>query len=150
MSGPPDKLVVSELVQEALEAGADGTALRVTSSSMRPRLVAGDRVWIERVSARSLRPGDVVVCRVDGAGLVVHRLIWRDRPFGSPTRLYTKGDALSYIDRTVGIERMVGRVVKVEREGRSIAATTLGDRIRCWLLAARQGVARWLCPGDTA
>lgn len=106
---------------------------------MAPRLAEGDRIVVKAVSPRALAPGDVIVFESDSAGFVVHRLVWRDRPLGQPSRLYTRGDALGYFDHAVPMERVLGRVVSVEREGKRVRPTTLRDRARCILLAARHG-----------
>lgn len=97
---------------------------------MRPRLVEGDRIHIERVALRSLMPGDVVVYASASAGLVVHRLIWRDRLLGQPTRIYTKGDALDTLDRVVTADQVLGRVVGIDRGGGLASPTSTGDRLR--------------------
>lgn len=130
------------LLREVLENDAGEAVLRVASASMRPRLEAGDRIVIRRRSPRSLRPGDIIVFESETAGLVVHRLIWRDNPLGRPTRLYTKGDALDRLDRAVPIDRLLGRVERITRGGESLSPTTPLDRLRCLLRAAGHGLRR--------
>lgn len=126
----PDGLTAERTVREILQDRAGRAVLRVASGSMRPRLEEGDRIHIESVPARSLMPGDVVVYESESAGLVVHRLIWRDRPLGQPTRIYTKGDALDTLDRSVTVDRVIGRVVSIDRGGGSASPTSTGDRLR--------------------
>jgi signal peptidase I len=143
MTALPDSLTAERAVREILQDRAGRSVLRVSSGSMKPRLEEGDRIHIERVSPRSLMPGDVVVYASESAGLVVHRLIWRDRPLGRPTRIYTKGDALDTLDRSVAVERVLGRVVSIDR-GRGLASpTTTGDRLRCIGTAAGCFVRRF-------
>jgi len=131
------------LLRDVLRGKAASAVMRVSSGSMAPRLAEGDRIKVEAVAPRSLRPGDVVVFESEAAGLVVHRLIWRDRPLGRPTRIYTRGDALDRMDRSVPVERVVGRVVSVTREESRFNPTTRRDRLRCWMLAAGLGLRRW-------
>ncbi|MGH9868237.1 MAG: S26 family signal peptidase [Candidatus Polarisedimenticolia bacterium] len=131
------------LLREVLRTEPGFAFMRVSSGSMSPRLAVGDRIEVKAVAPRSLRPGDVVVFESEAAGLVVHRLIWRDRPLGRPTRIYTRGDALDRMDRPVLVDRVVGRVVSVTREESRFSPTTLRDRLRCWMMAAGLGLRRW-------
>jgi signal peptidase I len=116
--------------------------LRVSSSSMAPVLRAGDEITVEAVSPRRLGAGDIVVFRSEINGLVVHRLVWRDKPLGRPSRLYTKGDALDRFDLPVTPEQVLGRVVSVLRGGHRFVPTTVAGRIRCLGLAAARGSRR--------
>ena len=142
MSGTPGSLKAESLLREVLEQRAGRAVLGVTSSSMSPRLIEGDRIAIEYVPPRLLWPGDVVVFRSDTAGLVVHRLIWRNHPLGQPTHIFTKGDAVDRLDRSVGVESILGRVVGIEGgEGRR-KPTTTSDRVRCLWQAAGYGLRR--------
>jgi len=134
MTALPDGLTAERTVREILQDRAGRSVLRVASGSMRPCLEEGDRIHIESVPLRSLMPGDVVVYESESAGLVVHRLIWRDRPLGQPTRIYTKGDALDTLDRSVTVDRILGRVVSIDRGGAS--PTSAGDRLRAISTAA--------------
>ena len=87
--------------------------------SMRGTFRPGDRLTVEPVSLSDLRAGDVVVfhgvnCRED-ADTIVHRVV-AVRADG----LVTRGDNSSTADLyPLTEERLVGRVVKVERGGRS-------------------------------
>ena len=143
MSGTPGSLIAETLVRDVLDRETGRAVIKVTSSSMSPRIEAGDAISIVRAEPRSLLPGDVVVFRSDEAGLVVHRLIWRNHPLGRPTHIFTKGDASGRLDRSVSIDRVVGRVEDIRRgEGHRSPTTTL-DRVRCLLLAAGYGSKRW-------
>ncbi len=106
---------------------------------MAPRLLEGDSIHIEPVRAKRLAPGDVIVFASESAGFVVHRLIWRTRPLGEPTVVYTKGDALDHLDRRVTLDRVIGRVVGVVRGEELTSPTTWVDRVRCVMLAAGYG-----------
>ncbi|HEY3176116.1 MAG TPA: signal peptidase I [Candidatus Polarisedimenticolia bacterium] len=144
MSGTPGILIVESLVRELLDRETGRAVVKVTSSSMSPRIEAGDLVSIVRAEPRSLLPGDVVVFRSDEAGLVVHRVIWRNNPLGQPTHVFTKGDASGCLDRSVSIDRIVGRVEGIDKGGGHRSPTTPLDRVRCLLLAARYGARRWV------
>lgn len=134
--------IVDGMLREVLDGGAGRATLRVASSSMSPCLEQGDAIEIEQVRPNRLRAGDIVVFRSEEAGLVVHRLIWRDNPLGRPSRIYTKGDALARPDRSVTIDRVLGRVVSIRRGDNSFGPVTYSDRLRCLSLAARLGGRR--------
>lgn len=144
MSGTPGSLIAETLVREILEREEGRAVLRVASSSMSPRIETGDLISIVRVAPRQLLPGDVVVFRSAEADLVVHRLIWRDRLLGRPSRIFTKGDASSCLDRSVSVDQVVGRVEGITRGGGRRNPTTPLDRVRCLILAARYGARRAL------
>jgi signal peptidase I len=85
-----------------------GGALRfqVVSRSMAPALMIGDIV--EAVPATRLIPGDVVVLHEPGR-FIVHRLV------ATWPRVITRGDARRNFDAPVTRNRIVGRVVAIER-----------------------------------
>jgi hypothetical protein len=109
--------IVKDLIREEM---AQGTAFcfRVISGSMAPLIGAGDEVVVERASADRLRRGDIVLYTVNGA-LHTHRLLARRR-HGNATLLVTKGDAFLNPDQPWREEQLLGKVVAVRREDRTI------------------------------
>lgn len=81
------------------------------------------------------------------SGLVVHRLIWMVPPVGEPRALYTKGDALSYLDRPIAAGNCLGRVVEVERGGTRRRVRRTGACMG-WLSAAAGWTARRVLTGS--
>jgi hypothetical protein len=108
---------VSDLIREEM---AQGTAFCfcVISGSMAPLIGAGDEVVVEWASADRLRRGDIVLYTVDGA-LHTHRLLARRR-CGDATLLVTKGDATLNPDQPWRETQLLGKVVAVRREDRTI------------------------------
>ena len=103
-----------------------GQAFRLTVSgrSMAPVLMPGDEIVAERISdAREAGLGDLVVVDLPGAGLVVHRLLWRGRE-----SVRTRGDATGRMDPPVARERVMGRVVEATRAGRAMLPGTWSRR----------------------
>lgn len=135
-------MVVEGLVKTLLEGKEGRATLRVVSGSMRPTLQEGDLIEVDRVPTRALWPGDLVVFQSESAGIVVHRLIWRDNPLGQPMRIYTKGDALGYLDHAASADRVLGRVGRILRGERSLKPVKMLDRARSLARAARHGVRR--------
>jgi hypothetical protein len=100
-----------EIGAEACRALPPGARfrLRVSGRSMEPVLLDGDEVEAERIADGDARLGDLVVVDLPGAGLVVHRLLWRSR-----RGLRTRGDGSGLMDPPIAPARFVGRVLGAE------------------------------------
>lgn len=122
------------LLREALERGARAT-LRVTGGSMWPLLAAGDRVDLGTPRPKELRPG-AVVCVERGSDLVVHRIV-----AVRGGRIRTRGDRSLVGDAWLPLERVVGRVVGIERRGWRKALRLLPPASGLWRrIAAFRGL----------
>ncbi len=121
-----------ELVRAGLEAGTT-FRFRIVSESMRPALRAGDDVLVSKVDWRRLRAGDIVLCDT-GRVLVAHRLLGIRRRGGEP-ELLTKGDANRREDVRYGLAAYRGRVMRVERGGRTIDLDSAPGRIAAGIRA---------------
>jgi polysaccharide biosynthesis/export protein len=100
----------------------DGHAMRVPvrGGSMHPALREGD-VAVVAPFLGLPRIGQIVLARTAGLPLVVHRLV--EVELRSGRRLYRlRGDAEAASDAGVLREDLYGRVIAVEREGRSLSA----------------------------
>jgi signal peptidase len=102
-----------ELVDEVARTAGE-VRLKVTGASMLPALWPGDLVTVRRSDAAELRPGQIVLYR-DEAKLTAHRI-----QRISPTQLITRGDSVPSCDPPVGALEIVGQVVAILRNGRSI------------------------------
>src|SRR5439155_10883526 len=113
------------ILEEAARLWVEGKGglIPTAGRSMRPTFEDASRVWVEPLERA--RFGDVVVYS-SGAFLVVHRVVgW---PWGRACR--TKGDGLPHLDRDlVPRERILGRVVGVEREGERFETDGPGGRV---------------------
>jgi signal peptidase I len=92
------------------------TAVAVEGSSMFPVLVSGDKVLAKRSSLEDLKIGDIVVLSDQSHNHVAHRIISIDAS-STPAQITTKGDVYYAPDAPVGIDRIVGKVVAVQRQG---------------------------------
>jgi len=85
----------------------------VSSLSMKPALLPGDRLrWVESRPA-DLRFGDIILY-FHGHDLVAHRFLFRRKKRGR-TMLVCHGDALPYPDRPFAQEALLGRCIAVTR-----------------------------------
>lgn len=82
----------------------------VRGDCMAPLFAGGDRVRV--AAARFYAPGDVVVFRSAGGGLVAHRLLGY-RLHAGALALVTRGDACPVHDAPVPLAAVLGRVEAV-------------------------------------
>ena len=92
---------------------------RAHGRSMWPSIQDGDMVEIQPVGEKRIRKGDVVLFnpRTECDNLIVHR-VTKIRTENDVTRYTTQGDALYYPDGQITRDKVLGRVVSIEREGR--------------------------------
>ena len=119
-----------DLSAEILRQGGS-FQFRAHGSSMVPFIRDGDLLTVAPVAPAGLEIGDVVLFRTRRDRLLAHRLVHKSER-GSEWTLEMQGDARLSSDRPVPGERVLGRVVRVQRDGR----TYRPDR-GSWLLAAR-------------
>jgi hypothetical protein len=104
-------------IAEALEQHGR-VSLRVQGTSMLPWMRPGDIASIRRVSADTIRCGDVVLFRRKSQ-LFVHRIIEKRGARGA-AQFRAKGDAHPTCDGLVEQQELLGRVVRIYRRGRRI------------------------------
>ncbi|MGA2437090.1 MAG: S24/S26 family peptidase [Acidobacteriaceae bacterium] len=103
--------------------------LKVNGASMLPSVWPGDIVTVRRRSAAELLPGSIVLC-YRNRGLVAHRLIGRQGD-----RILTRGDSHLRDDPPFAGEEVLGEVVSILRNGRSVALTPAWwHRIFSWIM----------------
>ena len=88
--------------------------LQVTGTSMLPAVWPGDVLTVRRRCAAELLLGQIVLCYRDGR-FCAHRLVGRRGDC-----LITRGDSMPNEDRPFRDEEVLGEVVGVLRQGRSI------------------------------
>ncbi|TET31752.1 MAG: hypothetical protein E3J72_21640 [Planctomycetota bacterium] len=107
----------------------------VSSSSMIPALLPGDRLqWVE-TSPADLRFGDIVLY-LRGHVLVAHRFLFKRRK-GGRTMLVCQGDALPYPDRPLAREALLGRCVAVSRGEKTWAVNRFSNITIAFLTMAK-------------
>ena len=88
-----------------------------TGVSMSPYIRDGDMVLVQH-SLRPIRPGDVIVFR-RADGFVGHRVLFRRGQTGGMV-YRTKGDNLRGFDAPVHQSSVLGRVVRIQKNSKSI------------------------------
>ena len=140
-----------DLTAELLSRGTT-VRFRPSGRSMYPSIREGELITVEPVAARDVKRGDIVLYRSE-RGLLAHRVVG-----SSPTQssvlspqssLLLKGDASLSCDQPVAAQQILGRVVGVERNGRSVALASPGAKL--WHKARRlaSGLKGWIYPVGT-
>lgn len=93
--------------------------------SMLPSLWPGDVLTVEQESLDSIAEGEIALFERHGQ-FVAHRVVRRNP---SETHLVTRGDALQFLDEPVSAQRILGRVILVERGGRRLNRVPVCSRL---------------------
>lgn len=103
-----DEAAICALAQQTLFASGR-VFLRVLGGSMLPSVWPGDLLTIRRAEIADLAPGDLALCGLN-ARFVIHRVVANDGH-----RLITRGDAHASDDPPVPANRVLGKVVEMQR-----------------------------------
>jgi signal peptidase I len=90
----------------------------VASSSMTPTIVPGDDLSVSSVPSDQLHIGDIVLFEREG-DWIAHRLISLAHKDGL-TRVVTRGDNAIGSDQPAPVSDVLGRVVEIRRDGRTV------------------------------
>lgn len=115
---------------------------RPGGQSMRPAIKDGEAILVEPVKLSQIHPDDIILYRME-RGVIAHR-VQRLEQRGGDILFITRGDTSHADDAPVPAEDVLGLVVAVERDGRTI---TLTGRTARWRRAARRLASRvrsWL------
>lgn len=125
----------TEVVEATLDVwsrAGEQHLLPILGRSMLPLIRAGDQVLVAHGWA-NVRRGDVIVF-LQEKKMVAHRLL-RIHKDDTVTTFITKGDNVPYLDPPVSDHQVVGRVLKIERDGRWLSIDTPIWRRLGWLIA---------------
>jgi len=134
---------LTEIMRAVLTQGKP-FRFRAMGLSMSPFIKDGDVVTIRPLGSRPPRTGDVAAFLYPGTGKVaVHRIV-RERS----GRYSLKGDNIPDIDGLLPLDRILGTVSRVEREGAKVSlggragAAAIASLSRSGLLSKAVGAAR--------
>lgn len=129
LSGP----ALTELLQAVMARGAP-FRFRARGCSMHPFIKDGDVITVAPLAERAPGVGDIVAFRPDAQRLVVHRIVAvRGNAYD------IQGDSLRLADENVPRDRIIGRVVRAERNGKPVRFVT-GAPARIVALLTRSGI----------
>ncbi|HKP86533.1 MAG TPA: signal peptidase I [Blastocatellia bacterium] len=112
---------------------------RAGGRSMHPTIKDGEMITVEPARAGEIKRGDIVLYRLK-RGVIAHRVIGIEKAEGAHRRFILRGDSCSTSDAPVEEEKVLGRVISVEREGRNV---DLASRKAKLIRAARSRASRF-------
>lgn len=124
--GPADRL--AELSARLL-GGGHRVRFRAPGRSMHPTIRDGEAITVAPVAAEAVRRGDIVLYRLDRS-VIAHRVAGIERDAAKGLRFMLRGDACGGRDAPVAAGQVLGRVVAVERGGRTQGLYTKRAQMR--------------------
>ncbi|MDD2521201.1 MAG: S26 family signal peptidase [Anaerolineaceae bacterium] len=111
-----DSVELATLLRAAIDAGYSAS-FNAPGNSMLPFIHSGDKIFVAPLGKSSIRLGDVLVfIQPDSGHVLAHRVVKL-----KADRILCKGDNVANLfDGWVFFEDVLGRVVKVQREGKPI------------------------------
>jgi len=139
-----------DLTTELLSQGAT-VRFRPSGRSMYPSIREGELITVEPVRASDVKLADIVLYRSQ-RGPIAHRVVGTSPAQSSvlSPHYFLRGDASLSCDQPVEAHQILGRVVGVERDGRSIQLASRGAKL--WHRARRlaSGLKGWIYPAGTS
>jgi Peptidase S24-like len=124
------------VIADGLATGAT-VRFRAEGDSMYPTIRDGETIAVVAVSASEIVCGDILLCR-HGVRLLAHRVVAATASAGN-LMFELQGDAKSSCDAPIGAHAVIGKVISVQRNGRSIRLCGAASRMR---RAARSAASR--------
>jgi GNAT superfamily N-acetyltransferase len=141
-----------DLSAEILRQGGS-FQFRAHGSSMAPFIRDGDLLTMAPCDPADLAVGDVTLYRTHRDRVVAHRIVAKSVQRGQWT-LVTQGDARLHPDSPVPGDRLLGRIVRIQRGDRIYHVDRgpwrLAARLWLWLLPLRRAAARLVRAVKTA
>ena len=106
-----------EHIREVLTV-APAVTIKAGGLSMAPVIRDNDAVILEKTDTGSIRRGDIILFGKDSR-LIAHRVIRRSDCSGK-TEFLTKGDAAFDFDGTIAADRVLGKIISVARNNRTV------------------------------
>ena len=109
-----------KVVVNLLQSG-EGVRFNAPGRSMTPTIREGETITVNPVTHLEVRKGDIILYHND-TGVIAHRVVYIQRP--DPRRpqvsFILRGDASVTDDKPVTEGQILGKVISVERNGRTI------------------------------
>jgi signal peptidase len=132
-----------ELSRQLLSLGL-GVRFRAPGTSMHPTIRHGELITVEPVSPSELKRGDIILYRLKG-NFIAHRLVKIQKKNGGGLIFLLRGDASINYDAPVKPEQILGKVVCLERDQRTIDPYSLNVRIWSMLYLLLARLKRSIC-----
>ena len=141
--------ILLDLTTELLSQGTT-VRFRPSGRSMYPSIREGELITVEPVVASDVTLGDIVLYRSQ-RGLIAHRVVGSSPTQSSVLRphFFLRGDSSLSLDEPVTARQILGRVVGVERDGRSVALASRGAKVWHKIRRLASGLKGWFYTGGT-
>lgn len=113
------------LIKKVLE-NKKSVCLVMCGRSMEPFLKEGDRLYISSCRLQDYKPADIIAFQTDAtdAGIIIHRMFRKKGDY-----FFTKGDASLRYDPPVALCRVLGKLVKVNRNNKILYGNKINGRL---------------------
>jgi signal peptidase I len=132
-----------DLTTELLKQGTT-VHFRPSGRSMYPSICEGELITVEPVRASDVKLEDIVLYQSE-RGLIAHRVV----EIASSRLFQLRGDASLSCDEPVEAQQILGRVVGVKRNGRSIPLASRGAKMWHKTRRLASALKGWICPAGT-
>jgi len=116
---------------------------------MHPTIRHGELITVEPVSPSELKRGDIILY-LRQSDFIAHRIVRIEERDGHGLTFIVRGDAAVTYDAPVKQEQVLGKVVCLERDHRTIDPYSLRVRLwsmlYLWLARCRRHVFQWFLP----
>jgi signal peptidase I len=131
-----------EVSTELLRQG-QRVRFKAPGRSMQPTIKEGETITIQPTAASTVRKGDIILYSFE-RGFIAHRVVRILRRKGDFPRFIMRGDASGSFDYPVSAQQVLGKVISVEREGRSV--DLYSQRARIWHISHKWAsrLKRWM------
>lgn len=144
--GSEDNRITVRTVEISKEILRKGNLLRIPTvgSSMHPVSRSGDIITVRPTRVGGISAGDVIVYKA-GRRMVAHRLVSK-RKENNRVVLICQGDTFMRPDPPIQADQVLGKVVAVSRNGRTVRLDTAKSRLIGFFLTTTSPIRPWLYP----
>ena len=121
----PQSLNFARVCIDLLRSGKR-VRFRAPGYSMYPTILNGDEITVEPIKSDAIKVGDIILYR-DQESLIAHRVVkieikneTQSSVLSPESRFTLRGDARPACDDPVAAEQVLGKVVRIETNGRGI------------------------------
>jgi signal peptidase len=110
---------------------------------MYPTIRENESITVEPIEPQDVKVGDIILYR-SGESVVAHRVIRIEKVEGKASRFILREDTWGTLDEPVEAEQILGKVVSVERVGRSIDLYSRRVKMRLFAHTLASRFKRWV------
>lgn len=132
-----------DITTELLRCGKS-VRFQAPGRSMHPTIKDGETITVEPVKPSGIKRGDIVLYRLE-KGVIAHRVVRIEKNDGAPLFIL-RGDALGAPDEAAAVQQVLGKVVSVQRGGRSIDPYSRRAKMVRIAYVCAFRLRRWMMP----